>query len=190
MPQRTRLALPFIAATALLIAPAATAATAWTAAGLVVEAASSALAAAPEKRRRKKKKRRPSARKKKGDSRATSKGAADGTKPAASAAPTKPGAEGESNLGGLRRSNSMEFDARLVTGERPQAGAVYLFQRAPRQLPALVQLRQSYLRNIIDPVLGSAYTPLKQKRKRKLRKAQPRAPKNTPSTRSGRKGRR
>ena len=54
----------------------------------------------------------------------------------------------------LRRSNRMEFDARVVKGERPGSGAVYLFNRAPRRLPPLVRLRQSVLEKIVRPVLG------------------------------------
>ncbi|PIE15103.1 MAG: hypothetical protein CSA66_08230 [Proteobacteria bacterium] len=54
----------------------------------------------------------------------------------------------------LQRSNRMELDARLVRGETPRSGAVYLFQRAPRRLPPLVTLRQSYLDDIVVPVLG------------------------------------
>ncbi|RMG16427.1 MAG: hypothetical protein D6729_10870 [Deltaproteobacteria bacterium] len=48
----------------------------------------------------------------------------------------------------------MEFDARLVQGQTAQSGAVYLFNRAPRRLPPLVELRQSYLDRIVVPVLG------------------------------------
>lgn len=58
---------------------------------------------------------------------------------------------------GLRRSNRMELDARLIQGSTPEAGAVYLFQRAPRSLPALVHLRQSYLAEIVVPVLGPGH---------------------------------
>lgn len=54
----------------------------------------------------------------------------------------------------LRRSNRMEFDARVIKGQTATSGAVYLFNRAPRQLPALLKLEQSYLRLIVDPVLG------------------------------------
>lgn len=57
----------------------------------------------------------------------------------------------------LRRSNRMEFDARLVKGQTAQSGAVYLFQRAPRRLPPLLKLKQSYLHLIVDPVLGPDY---------------------------------
>jgi len=54
----------------------------------------------------------------------------------------------------LQRSNRMELDARLVRGESARSGAVYLFQRAPRRLPPLVDLEQSYLDEIVVPVLG------------------------------------
>jgi len=55
----------------------------------------------------------------------------------------------------LQRSNRMELDARLVRGETARSGAVYLFQRAPRRLPPLVKLEQSYLDEIVVPVLGA-----------------------------------
>ena len=55
---------------------------------------------------------------------------------------------------GLRRSNRMEFDARLIKGQTATSGAVYLFQRAPRHLPPLLSMRQSYLKQIVEPVLG------------------------------------
>lgn len=54
----------------------------------------------------------------------------------------------------LKRSNRMELDARLVRGEAARSGAVYLFQRAPRRLPPLVDLHQSWLDEIVVPVLG------------------------------------
>ncbi|MCC6620669.1 MAG: hypothetical protein IT385_05415 [Deltaproteobacteria bacterium] len=54
----------------------------------------------------------------------------------------------------LQRNNRMELDARLVRGETARSGAVYLFQRAPRRLPPLVDLEQSYLDEIVVPVLG------------------------------------
>ena len=66
-------------------------------------------------------------------------------------------------LGSLRRSNRMEFDARLVRGETAGSGAVFLFQRAPRALPSMVPLRKSYLHRSVDQVL----TPEWQKSKRK-----------------------
>lgn len=52
----------------------------------------------------------------------------------------------------LQRSNRVEFDARLVRGEKA-SGAVYLFQRAPRRLPALVDLKRDYLSRIVRPLL-------------------------------------
>ena len=52
----------------------------------------------------------------------------------------------------LRRSSRMEFDGRLVKGERA-AGAVYLFQRAPRRLPPLLRLKRDQLDRIVLPVL-------------------------------------
>lgn len=92
----------------------------------------------------------------KGESKAKSK-AKPSAAPAAEAAPvTTPAADGEPSL---RRSNRMELDARLIQGSTPEAGAVYLFQRAPRNLPALVRLRQSYLAEIVLPVLGPGHLP-------------------------------
>ena len=52
----------------------------------------------------------------------------------------------------LRRSNRMEFDGRLIKGERA-AGAVYLFNRAPRKLPPLLKLKRDELDRIVWPVL-------------------------------------
>ncbi len=54
----------------------------------------------------------------------------------------------------IRRSRVMEFDARLIQGQSPRAGAVYLFHRAPRRLPELVKLRPRFLKKIVVPVLG------------------------------------
>ena len=59
--------------------------------------------------------------------------------------------------GGLRRSNRMEFDARLIRGETAGSGAVFLFQRAPRPLPSMVPLRTSYLHETVDQRLGERY---------------------------------
>lgn len=39
------------------------------------------------------------------------------------------------------------------------AGAVYLFQRAPRRLPALVDLRRDYLSRIVRPILARDVDP-------------------------------
>ncbi len=56
--------------------------------------------------------------------------------------------------GPLRRSNRIEFDERLIKGQTASSGAVYLFTRTPRSLPALVPLRRSYRKRIVEPVLG------------------------------------
>ena len=66
-------------------------------------------------------------------------------------------AEGSPGLGSLRRSNRMEFDARLIRGETAGSGAVFLFQRAPRALPSMVPLRTSYLQRSIDEVLTPSW---------------------------------
>lgn len=69
------------------------------------------------------------------------------------AAPTSaPAPDDDGATPALRRSNRMEFDARLVKGERA-TGAVYLFQRVPRRLPPLVQLAPDPLDRIVRPVL-------------------------------------
>lgn len=130
------------------------------AAGLVARAASALSTSAPERRRRRrrkpKKKRAPLTDRSKKDTKASSGGGGDAPAAAPGAAQpgtAQPGAAGGQGLG-VRRSNRMEFDARLVQGERPKAGAVYLFERSPRRLPPLVKLRQSYVREIVVPVLG------------------------------------
>lgn len=71
--------------------------------------------------------------------------------------------EGGAGVGSLRRSNRMEFDARLIRGETAGSGAVFLFQRAPRALPSMVPLRKSYLQQSVDGVLTSGWTPPKKK---------------------------
>lgn len=72
--------------------------------------------------------------------------------PAAADAPAADAPAGED--GPLRRSNTIEFDARLVQGETATAGAVFLFQRAPRPLPPLVTIGPRTLQRIVWPVLG------------------------------------
>jgi len=52
--------------------------------------------------------------------------------------------------GNLRRSNVMEFDARLVRGETAGSGAVVLFDRGQRPLPPLTRRRKRFL----DPTLA------------------------------------
>jgi|GEM_PF-1455100 len=174
MPNIQNLLLTLVVLSFVMVAPAALAMPAVTAGPIVAAGLGDAVTAAPKKRRRRrrKKKKKKKAKEVRGQKEETKeeKKAARGKK-LADDVPAKAEPAGEQNLGGLRRSNSMEFDARLVTGERPQAGAVYLFQRAPRQLPALVKLRQSYLRDIIDPVLGPKYSPATAKKKGKRKKA-------------------
>lgn len=53
----------------------------------------------------------------------------------------------------LQRSDRMEFDARLIRGERA-SGAVFLFQRTPRELPSMVKRRRTYLEESVRTVLG------------------------------------
>ena len=71
--------------------------------------------------------------------------------PEAEATPKSPKGEGAAGPS-LRRSNRMEFDARLVKGERA-AGAVYLFHRTPRPLPPLLHPKREVLNRIVWPVL-------------------------------------
>jgi hypothetical protein len=58
-----------------------------------------------------------------------------------------------SSEGQLQRSDRMEFDARLIRGERA-SGAVFLFQRTPRKLPSMVERRRTYLEGSIRTTLG------------------------------------
>ena len=60
----------------------------------------------------------------------------------------------------VQRSDEMEFDARVIQGQRAE-GAVYLFQRASRPLPPLLVYRKNYLSSIVTPVF-SRETPLGQ----------------------------
>lgn len=53
------------------------------------------------------------------------------------------------------RSDRIEFDERLIRGQSASSGAVYLFKRTPRDLPGLVPVRQSYRRQIVEPVLNN-----------------------------------
>lgn len=53
----------------------------------------------------------------------------------------------------LQRGRRMEFDARLIRGERA-SGAVFLFQRATRPLPSMVKRRTSYLDDTVTKTLG------------------------------------
>lgn len=55
---------------------------------------------------------------------------------------------------GLRQSNRMEFDARVVRGETAGSGAVILFERGPRHLAPLTKKRTRFLDDTIEGVLG------------------------------------
>lgn len=55
-------------------------------------------------------------------------------------------------------SGRLSFDDRLVKGQ-VAAGSVYLFQRNPRALPALVPVRRSYRAEIVDPLLAGRPKP-------------------------------
>jgi hypothetical protein len=78
----------------------------------------------------------------------------------APAAPTSAPAATTSPTPTLRRSNRMEFDARVVKGEKA-SGAVYLFRRVPRRLPPLLQLKRDPLDRIVRPVLHRGVDPIK-----------------------------
>ena len=54
---------------------------------------------------------------------------------------------------GVQRPNEMEFDARVIQGQRAE-GAVYLFQRATRSLPLLLKYKRDYLSAIVSPVFS------------------------------------
>jgi hypothetical protein len=68
--------------------------------------------------------------------------------------PPEPAPAAEEQTGSLQRSSRMEFDERLIRGQGAASGAVYLFDRAPRELPGLVPLRRSYREEIVEPILG------------------------------------
>ncbi len=54
----------------------------------------------------------------------------------------------------LQRGGRMEFDARVIRGERAGSGAVFLFQRPPRPLPSMIERRSSYLQGTVHRVFG------------------------------------
>lgn len=56
----------------------------------------------------------------------------------------------------LRRSNRMEFDARLVRGETAGSGGVVLFDRGNRELPALTKTRTRFLEATLREVYDDA----------------------------------
>lgn len=55
-------------------------------------------------------------------------------------------------------SGRLSFDDRVVKGQ-VAAGSVYLFQRNPRALPALVPVRRSYRAEIVGPLLAERPKP-------------------------------
>lgn len=61
----------------------------------------------------------------------------------------------ESGSRTLRRSNRMDFDARLVRGETAGTGAVVLFSRGNRRLPNLLERRRGFLRPTVEEVMGT-----------------------------------
>ncbi len=63
-------------------------------------------------------------------------------------------AEEQRPTSSLQRGGRMEFDARLIRGERAGTGAVFLFQRPPRPLPSMIDRRTSYLDGTVYSVLG------------------------------------
>lgn len=64
--------------------------------------------------------------------------------------------DSEESGGSPERSDRMEFDARLIRGERT-SGAVFLFQRSPRDLPSMVDRRESYLQDSVRSALGEKW---------------------------------
>lgn len=66
-------------------------------------------------------------------------------------------AQDEAAAPSLRRGNRMEFDARLIRGEGAGSGAVFLFQRAQRPLPSMINKRTSFLRETVDTLLGERW---------------------------------
>ena len=79
----------------------------------------------------------------------------DGDKADAESNESAPAAQAEagSSASSLQRGRRMEFDARLIRGERA-SGAVFLFQRAQRPLPSMVKRRTSYLDDTVLSTLG------------------------------------
>jgi len=54
--------------------------------------------------------------------------------------------------GSVRRSNKMEFDARLIRGETAGSGAVILFDRGHRELPSLTKSRTRFLYQTLEEI--------------------------------------
>lgn len=55
--------------------------------------------------------------------------------------------------GGLRRSNAMSFDTRVIRGETAGKGMIVLFNRGLRDLPALTERRTDFLSGTVNDVL-------------------------------------
>merc|ERR1712110_296405 len=53
----------------------------------------------------------------------------------------------------IKKSSEMEFDARVIQGQRAE-GTIYLFQRASRPLPPLLNFKRNYIGAIVSPVFG------------------------------------
>jgi hypothetical protein len=65
------------------------------------------------------------------------------------------GQDSQGNPKTLQRPQEVEFDARVIQGQRAE-GAVYLFQRAPRDLPSLLRFKKDNLSPMIEPIFGKA----------------------------------
>lgn len=61
--------------------------------------------------------------------------------------------EKQGNNKAVQRPQEVEFDARVIQGQRAE-GAVYLFQRAPRDLPSLLRFKKDNLSPMIEPIFG------------------------------------
>jgi hypothetical protein len=68
---------------------------------------------------------------------------------------TQVSAQEKNTAQGLQRPQEVEFDARVIQGQRAE-GAVYLFQRAARDLPALLRFKKNNLAPIVEPIFGRA----------------------------------
>lgn len=54
----------------------------------------------------------------------------------------------------LQRSNEMQFDDRLIRGEKAGSGAVILFDRRARRLPRLTRDRKNFFEQTVRTVFG------------------------------------
>jgi len=87
--------------------------------------------------------------------------AAKKEQPAAAAQPSAP-AKGSSKAAApeptrevIKRESNIEFDERVVQGQRAQ-GAVYLFQRADTEFTSLVKTPSTFRSRTVDSVYGDA----------------------------------